>query len=71
MDIESDIEFLLHGVFVSSHFTLMNQNASPPKTGTVLAALSSQTTRENLNGKHTASFKTAPSLSKWARSHKV
>jgi hypothetical protein len=28
MDIESDIEFVFLGVFASSHFTLMNQNAS-------------------------------------------
>jgi hypothetical protein len=44
---------------------------SAPKTRTVLAALSLPTTRENMNGKHTALFKTARSRPKRFRSHKV
>ena len=34
----------------------MNRNASPPKTRTVLAALSLPTTRDHMNGRHTALF---------------
>ncbi len=57
------------GVFVSSRCTLMTQNASPPKRGSFLRL--SRTTRENMNGEHTASFKTARPLSNWACSHRV
>jgi hypothetical protein len=71
MDIESDIEFLLHRCVCQFAFTLMNQKRFPVKTRTILAALFSRTTRENMNGKHTASFKTVRSLSNWARSHKL
>jgi hypothetical protein len=47
MDIESDIEFLLHRCVCQFAFTLMNQKRFPVKTRTILAALFSRTTREN------------------------
>ena len=71
MDIESDIEFILHRCVCQFAFHIDESERFPAKTRTVLAALSSRTTRENMNGKHTASFKTARSLSNRARSHKV
>ena len=63
--------FSLLGVFVSSHFTLDESERFPAHARTVLAALSSRTTRENMNRKNTASFETASSLSNLARSHIV
>jgi hypothetical protein len=56
MDIESDIEFIVHRCVCQFAFHIDESECFPANTETVLAALSSQTIRENMNGKHTASF---------------
>ena len=56
MDIEPDIEFLFHRCVCQFAFHIDESERFPPKTRIVLAALSSRTTRENMNGKHTAPF---------------
>jgi hypothetical protein len=71
MDIEPDIEFFLHRRVCQFAFHIDESERFPAKTRTVLAALSSRTTRENMNDKHTASFKTARPAFKLGRSHKV
>jgi hypothetical protein len=48
MDIEPDIEFFLHRCVCQFAFHIDESERFPAKTRTVLAALSSRTTRENM-----------------------
>ena len=50
---------------------MMNQNAYLADSEGVLAALSTRTTRDNMNGNHTALFKAVAADAVRAVSHKV